>query len=116
MKTTIGVALVTILLAGCASTKTFTPMERHANRAAGAEIAAMNCPNAGGYTSVAQMREDAAANAAQARAMGATEADLQAAKQRTQNEFNTGVFLVGAPSTCATLVNNLAWAGTTPAQ
>jgi hypothetical protein len=101
-------------LAACAPVPEQTPMQRHVNRVAGAEIASAHCPGYGGYASVAQMRADAARNWQQAQAMGATDADLQAARRLVQTQFLTGELAVGTIETCQRLINSLAWVGATP--
>lgn len=102
----------TLLLAGCATTETYTPMEKYLNRYAGAEAVAMNCPAYGGYGSVSQMRADAHTNLAKAKAMGATEADVAKAQQRVSGKLSSAIFLVGPIQACSAFVNGLAWAGT----
>jgi len=105
------IALATIFsLAGCASTPS-TPMEAHLNRYAGAEAVAMNCPAYGGYGSVAQMRADAKANLAKAKALGATEADIAKARQRVNSNLMGATVLVGPLEACSAFVNRLAWVG-----
>lgn len=106
-------AFAAMSLGGCSTTNNFTPMERYLNRSAAAQVAATNCMS-GGYGDVAKMRADADANLAQARAAGATEADIEAARKRMNERYATGVFLVGPAPTCNSLVNELAWVGTTP--
>lgn len=104
-------ALAALLpLAGCATTPA-TPMEAHLNRYAGAEAVAMNCPAYGGYGSVAQMRADAQANLAKARALGATEADVAQARQRVNGNLMGATVLVGPIEACNAFVNRLAWVG-----
>jgi hypothetical protein len=108
-------ALVAILsLAGCATTPA-SPMEAHLNRYAGAEAVAQNCPAYGGYGSVAAMRSDAEKNLARARVLGATEADVKKARERVNGNFMGAVFLVGDMQACNSFVNQLAWAGSSPA-
>lgn len=104
----------TALLASC-QTASFTAKEKHLNRYAGAEVAAIQCPAYGGYGSVATMREDAQKNLASAKALGATEADIQAARQRLNGNFNGMVILVGPIQACNSIINQLAWVGSTPA-
>lgn len=62
------------------------------------------------------MRADAQANLAQARKLGATEADIQKARQRMSSTYVSASILVGPVQACHTMVNNLAWVGTEPAQ
>jgi hypothetical protein len=109
------IVVAALALAGCATTS-YSPMERHLNRYAGAEVAAMQCPAYGGYGSVAAMRSDAEKNLAQARALGATETDVQKARQRLNGNLMTATVLVGPVQACSALINNLAWHGSTPAK
>jgi hypothetical protein len=102
-----------ILLGGCATTN-YTPMERYLNRYAGAQTIAAQCPAVGGYGSVAVMRDDAQKNLAQARALGATDADVQKAQQRVDGNMMGATFLVGPGQACSAMINGLAMAGTAP--
>lgn len=102
-----------LALAGCTTTS-YTPMERYLNRYAGAEAAAVQCPAYGGYGSVAAMRTDAEKNLPQARALGATDADVQKARQRVNGNVMAAAVLVGPADACNSLINSLAWAGTAP--
>ncbi len=106
--------LVPVYLAACAPVPEQTPVQKHLNRVAGAEIAARQCPSYGGYGSVAEMRADAARNWQQAQALGATEADLATARDLVQSQYANGVFLVGPAETCRQFINTLAWAGSAP--
>ncbi|KQS74399.1 hypothetical protein ASG25_00325 [Rhizobium sp. Leaf384] len=98
-------------LAGCATTPA-TPMEARLNRYAGAQVVAMNCAAAGGYSSVATMRADADKNLAEARRLGATDADVAKATQRVNGNFAGAVFMVGDYQACNSFMSTLAWAGT----
>jgi hypothetical protein len=108
------VVLAAMPLAAC-QTMSFTATEKHLNRFAGAEVVAAHCPAYGGYGSVAAMRADAQTNLARAKALGATEADVQMARQRLGGQFSSMVILVGPVEACNALINNLAWVGSTPA-
>jgi|GEM_PF-1941102 len=115
MKLSMTAALGSVFLAGCATTS-YTPMERYLNRYAGAEVAAAQCPAYGGYGSVATMRVDAEKNLAEARKLGATEADIQKARSRLNGNFGGAVILMGPMQACHSVINSLAWVGTrTPA-
>lgn len=103
-----------IPLAACQTTS-FTAKEKHLNRYAGAEVAATQCPAYGGYGSVAAMRVDAQKNLASAKALGATEADVQQARQRLNSNFSGMVVLAGPLQACNAIINQLAWVGSTPA-
>lgn len=107
-------ALAGLLSAGCTTTS-YTSMEKHLNRYAGAEVVAVQCPAYGGYGSVAAMRADAEKNLAQAQKLGATEADIQKARGRLNSQLMGATVLVGSMQACSMLVNNLAWAGSQPA-
>jgi hypothetical protein len=113
MKKTYGVLLGAMLVAGCQTS--YTATEKYLNRYAGAEAVAVNCPAYGGYGSVATMRADADKNLAQARALGATDADIQKARQRVNGNLTAAIFMVGPPQACSSFVNQLAWAGTSKA-
>jgi hypothetical protein len=102
-------------LASCATTPG-SPMETYLNRYAGAETIATNCPAYGGYSSVAQMRADAEKNLAQAKALGATEADVKKARDRVNGNFVGASILVGDMQTCSAFMNKLAWVGSTPVE
>ncbi|WP_312367018.1 hypothetical protein [Ensifer sp.] len=99
-------------LAGCNTTPAATPMEAYLNRYAGAEAVAMNCPAYGGYGSVSQMRADAQANLAKAKALGASDADVAKARQKVSGNLAGATVLVGPIQACSTFMNGLAWAGT----
>jgi len=102
-----------VLLAGCTTTKApSTPKEAYLNRAAGAEVAAANCASAGGYSSVAQMRADQQTNLAEARKLGATDAEYQQARTKIQGQWNTTYIFMNAYVACNSLINSVAWAGT----
>lgn len=111
MRKMTGAVLAMAALAGCATTPA-TPMEARLNRYAGAQVVAMNCGAAGGYASIATMRADAEKNLAEARALGATDADIAKATQRVNGNFMGAVVLVGDYQACNSFINNLAWAGT----
>lgn len=114
MKLILMLAIAGTLMAGCQTTN-YSPMERHLNRYAGAEVAASRCPAYGGYGSVAAMRADAEKNLAQARKLGATDADIQKARERLNGNMAGATLLVGDVQACNSLINNLAWAGSEPA-
>jgi hypothetical protein len=61
------------------------------------------------------MKADADKNLGRARALGATEVDIKKARDRMISNFNGMVILVGPVQACNALINNLAWAGSTPA-
>lgn len=104
------VALACVSLASCATTAA-TPMEAHLNRYAGAEAVAMNCPAIGGYGSVSQMKADAQANLAKAKALGATAADVEKARKNVSGNLSGAIFMVGPMEACSAFVNRLAWVG-----
>jgi len=93
-----------------------SPMEAYLNRHAAAEAIARNCPAYGGYGAVTAMRSDADANLARARALGATDTDVQKARERMNSNLMSAVMLVGPIEACNAFVNQLAWAGTSTAQ
>lgn len=74
----------------------------------------MQCPAYGGYGSVATMRGDAEKNLAQAKALGATEADVQKARQRVNGQVTGAAILVGPVQACSSLISSLAWHGSAP--
>lgn len=104
-----------VLLSACEVPPEQTPMQQHLNRVAGAEIVTRDCPAYGGYGSVAAMRADAAKNAEQARKLGATDADLESARQLVAQQYGGAVILVGPVRACHELINRLAWVGSNPA-
>jgi len=106
----IALALATAI-AGCQTAPAATPMEAHLNRYAGAEAVAMNCPSFGGYGSVASMKADADKNLSKARKLGATDADIKAARTRLNGQLQSTIFLVGPMEACSAFMNRLAWAG-----
>jgi hypothetical protein len=108
-----GVAIlaVSFVSTGCVSTPQ-TPMEVYLNRYAGAQAAAMNCPAYGGYSSIAAMKSDAETNLARARALGATDKDLQKARQNATGALSGAIILVGPLEACNSFIGGLAWAGT----
>ncbi len=114
MKTKILMLAAVIPLAACQTTP-FTAKEKHLNRYAGAEVAATQCPAYGGYGSVAAMRTDAEKNLASAKALGATETDVQQARQRLNGNFTGMVLMVGPVQACSSIINQLAWVGSAPA-
>jgi hypothetical protein len=99
-------------LAGCA-TAPATPMDAYLNRYAMSESALTHCPAWGGYSSVAAMNSDAQKNLAQAKALGATEKDMQKARARIGATFTTVYALTNQGQACSALINSLAQAGTT---
>ena len=109
------VFLAAAALAACEPMPEQSPMQRHVNRVAGAELAQRECPAYGGYGAVAQMRADAAANWQQAQALGATEADLAAARDLIGQRHFSNTLAFGPDEACRQLVSGLAWAGTAPA-
>lgn len=112
MKTRLLAALAaTLSLASCA-TGPSTPQEAYLNRYAAAETVAMNCGAYGGYSSVVQMKADADSNLGQARALGATDKDVQKARNNINGRFFAMAALTNPPQACAAMLNNLAWAGT----
>lgn len=114
MRKLLGVLCAVVLLTACQTTS-YTATEKHLNRYAGAEVVAAQCPAYGGYGSVAAMRNDAQKNLAQARAKGATEADVKKARERLMSQFSGMVFLVGPVQACSSMINSLAWVGSEPA-
>lgn len=107
---------ITALVTGCQTVKpAATPMEAYLNRHAAAEAIARNCPAYGGYGAVSAMRSDAESNLAKARALGATETDVQMARERMNGTLMSAVMLVGPLEACNSFVNQLAWAGTSTA-
>ena len=101
----------TATLASCA-TGPATPQEAYLNRYAAAETVAMNCAAYGGYSSVVQMKADADANLAKARAIGVTEMDIKKARNRVNGNFIMAASLTNPMQACNAMINNLAWAGT----
>ncbi|MTI16832.1 hypothetical protein E1162_06235 [Rhodobacteraceae bacterium RKSG542] len=98
-------------VAGCAAAPK-SPMEVRLNRAAGARIAAEQCPAYGGYASAQKMLSDASKNAAEAKRLGATKEDYEKAKKNVNGAFMTTVFMVGQPAACNSIINQLAIGGT----
>ncbi len=99
------------VLTACAPPPPANPMERHARLAAGAELAAKRCAGyAGGYDDAKQMRGDANRNIALARDLGATDADLKAAKNAVRTSFDTTAAFVSRQEACNQLVSRVAWA------
>jgi hypothetical protein len=108
--------LAVLSIGGCATTggtSAYTPMERYLNRAAAAETAVSQC--SGSYGDVVQMRNDAESNLAQARALGATDADIESARRRVAEKYAVGGLMVGQSAFCSSLVKELAWVGADPA-
>ena len=110
------IAAVALAVTGCQTIKPAeTPMEAYLNRHAAAEAIARNCPAYGGYGAVTAMRADAEQNLSRARALGATDADIQKARERMNGNLMSAVILVGPIEACNAFVNQLAWAGTSTA-
>jgi CHASE3 domain sensor protein len=85
-------------------------MERHARLAAAAELAVQVCPaQLGGYQSAVQARQDANRNIATARQLGATDPDLQKARQDTRQAFDAQAIWTNPLVACNQLVGQLAW-------
>lgn len=93
-----------------------SPREAYLNRHAAAEAIARNCPAYGGYGAVTAMRADAETNLARARSLGATELDVQKARERINSNLMSAIVLVGPLDACNAFVNQLAWAGASTAQ
>jgi hypothetical protein len=104
--------LIVLALAGCA-TAPATPMDAYLNRYAASESVLTYCPAWGGYSSVAAMTSDAQKNLAQAKALGATEKDMQKARARIGGTYVTMAALTNQAQACSTLINGLAQVGTT---
>lgn len=115
MRAAVKVITASIVLAGCVSTPPQSEKQRYLNRYTGAQIVAENCFAFGGYGSVSEMRADAEANLAKARAMGATEADIAASRKLVMQQFQGQVFMYGQMPACSSMINGIAWAGTTKA-
>ena len=114
MRLTISIlALGTV--AGCTAPVEQTPKQQYLNRVAGAEIVLRDCPAVGGYGAFSAMREDAMKNHELAKQLGATEADLAAAKTLVGQQYASAYFLVGPERSCHELIKRLGWAGSTPA-
>ena len=111
------IAAMALVVTGCQTMKpAASPMEAYLNRHAAAEAIARNCPAYGGYGAVTAMRSDADQNLARARALGATELDVQEARERMNSNLMSALMLVGPIEACNAFVNQLAWAGTSTAQ
>jgi hypothetical protein len=117
MRNICSVAVVALTVASCQTMQpAASPMEAYLNRHAAAEAIARNCPAYGGYGAVTAMRSDADANLARARALGATDTDVQKARERMNSNLMSAVMLLGPVEACNAFVNQLAWAGTSTAQ
>ena len=111
LKNVLLIGAAAALLAGCSAAPK-SPMEIRLNRAAGARIAAQQCPAYGGYSSSKAMLKDAEANVTAAKKLGATKEDYDKAKANMNGALMTTAFLIGKPQACNTFINNLALAGT----
>lgn len=61
------------------------------------------------------MRVDAQMNLASEKALGATDSDIQQARQRLNGTFSGMVVLAGRLEACNAIINQLAWVVSTPA-
>ncbi|WP_132279384.1 hypothetical protein [Neorhizobium sp. JUb45] len=57
------------------------------------------------------MKADADKNLSKALLLGATEADIKAARTRINGQLQSTIFLVGPMEACSAFMNRLAWAG-----
>ena len=115
VKSLIVPVILSISLTGCVSAPK-SPKDAYLNRYASAQVLAAQCPAYGGYSSVVAMRDDAEKNLAQAKALGATDADLQRARGNANGAYATASVLVGPFQACGSMMNSLAMAGTSVPQ
>jgi len=100
------------LISGCVQPPQ-SPMEAHARRAAGAELAAMQCGGyVGGYEAAKGLKADANRNLVAAQQLGATPAVIKKAKTDVETGFNTMSAFSNKQEACNTLVSQLAWNNT----
>lgn len=100
------------LLSGCVQPPQ-SPMEAHARRAAGAELAATQCGGyVGGYEAAKGLKADANINLVAAQKLGATPAVIKKAKTDVETGFNTMSAFSNKQEACNTLVSQLAWHNT----
>lgn len=112
MKTSAKFALVglVVLIGACAPPPPANEMERKARMAASAEIVARQCAGfAGGYSDAVQLRGDANRYIVDARALGATDQDIQRQRDVVQTTFQNAVAWVSRQDACNQLVSELAW-------
>lgn len=101
-----------MFLSGCVQPPQ-SPMEAHARRAAGAELAATQCgAYVGGYEAAKELKADANRNLVSAQQMGATPAVLKKAKTDVETGFNTMAAFSNKQEACNTMVSQLAWTNT----
>lgn len=109
--TALALAFATIL-SGCVQPPQ-SPMEAHARRAAGAELAATQCgAYIGGYEAAKELKADATRNLVSAQQMGATPEVLTKAKSDVTTGFNMTAAFSTPQEACNTLVSQLAWTNT----
>lgn len=103
---------VVTLVSGCVEPPK-NPMEAHARRAAGAELAATQCgAYVGGYESAKELKADANQNLIAAQKMGATPEVIKKAKNDVQSAFNTQSAFTNKQEACNAIVSQLAWINT----
>ncbi|WP_052699815.1 hypothetical protein [Martelella endophytica] len=94
-----------IALAGCQSTpEPASPMQTMLDQAASAELGAEICQSDGGLRATRRLQDAADATYAKARQMGATDADINAARLHARQQAEGDQKLYGNDGTCDRLM------------
>lgn len=100
-----------VTVSACAVAPPASEMEAQARQAAGAEYAALNCGAAvGGFSAARDLRDEANQRIVSARALGATDAVLNKARQDVRTSVATAAAFTTQQEACNQLVSGLAWA------